>query len=140
VDFVRVLGPETSAILGGVTLDLSSPRLPANPVFADLADGESPAMERIWRAFVDRHRDDRWLLRRANALREFGATWLLPLYEASHRAPSLIRGEARVGRNEPCPCGSGKKYKRCCGAFLPQHLGHGGEVVEGVALLDGPGE
>jgi uncharacterized protein YecA (UPF0149 family) len=21
---------------------------------------------------------------------------------------------ARVGRNEPCPCGSGKKYKRCC--------------------------
>lgn len=23
---------------------------------------------------------------------------------------------ARVGRNSPCPCGSGKKYKRCCGA------------------------
>ncbi|MDD4985294.1 MAG: SEC-C metal-binding domain-containing protein [Dehalococcoidales bacterium] len=21
----------------------------------------------------------------------------------------------RVGRNEPCPCGSGKKYKHCCG-------------------------
>jgi len=24
--------------------------------------------------------------------------------------------EFRVGRNDPCPCGSGKKYKRCCGA------------------------
>ena len=23
---------------------------------------------------------------------------------------------AKVGRNEPCPCGSGKKYKKCCGA------------------------
>jgi len=23
---------------------------------------------------------------------------------------------SKVGRNEPCPCGSGKKYKRCCGA------------------------
>ena len=23
--------------------------------------------------------------------------------------------EARVGRNDPCPCGSGKKYKKCCG-------------------------
>lgn len=23
---------------------------------------------------------------------------------------------ARVGRNEPCPCGSGKKYKHCCEA------------------------
>ncbi|MHC4388714.1 MAG: SEC-C metal-binding domain-containing protein, partial [Planctomycetota bacterium] len=21
----------------------------------------------------------------------------------------------KVGRNEPCPCGSGKKYKKCCG-------------------------
>lgn len=25
-----------------------------------------------------------------------------------------LRATARVGRNEPCPCGSGKKYKRCC--------------------------
>jgi preprotein translocase subunit SecA len=24
--------------------------------------------------------------------------------------------EATVGRNDPCPCGSGKKYKKCCGA------------------------
>ena len=23
---------------------------------------------------------------------------------------------AKVGRNDPCPCGSGKKYKKCCGA------------------------
>lgn len=26
-----------------------------------------------------------------------------------------IRVEKKVGRNEPCPCGSGKKYKKCCG-------------------------
>jgi preprotein translocase subunit SecA len=25
------------------------------------------------------------------------------------------REEPKVGRNDPCPCGSGKKYKRCCG-------------------------
>lgn len=25
-----------------------------------------------------------------------------------------VREGAKVGRNEPCPCGSGKKYKRCC--------------------------
>jgi len=25
-----------------------------------------------------------------------------------------IRGVGRVGRNEPCPCGSEKKYKKCC--------------------------
>jgi hypothetical protein len=28
---------------------------------------------------------------------------------------SPIRKENRIGRNEPCPCGSGRKYKRCCG-------------------------
>lgn len=25
------------------------------------------------------------------------------------------RSEAKVGRNDPCPCGSGKKFKKCCG-------------------------
>jgi preprotein translocase subunit SecA len=25
------------------------------------------------------------------------------------------RSSVKVGRNDPCPCGSGKKYKRCCG-------------------------
>ena len=25
-----------------------------------------------------------------------------------------VRRGAKVGRNQPCPCGSGRKYKRCC--------------------------
>jgi uncharacterized protein len=25
------------------------------------------------------------------------------------------RSPSKIGRNDPCPCGSGKKYKRCCG-------------------------
>lgn len=29
---------------------------------------------------------------------------------------SAPRQVVKVGRNEPCPCGSGKKYKKCCGA------------------------
>ncbi|RKX73247.1 MAG: hypothetical protein DRP87_19215 [Spirochaetes bacterium] len=27
----------------------------------------------------------------------------------------LIRGDRKIGRSETCPCGSGKKYKHCCG-------------------------
>lgn len=27
----------------------------------------------------------------------------------------ITREEPKVGRNDPCPCGSGKKYKKCCG-------------------------
>jgi SWIM/SEC-C metal-binding protein len=29
--------------------------------------------------------------------------------------PTLPSVSEKVGRNEPCPCGSGKKYKKCCG-------------------------
>ncbi len=31
--------------------------------------------------------------------------------------PAPIRTGPKVGRNDPCPCGSGKKYKNCCGAL-----------------------
>jgi hypothetical protein len=30
-------------------------------------------------------------------------------------AAAPVRNETKVGRNDPCPCGSGKKYKKCCG-------------------------
>jgi len=33
-------------------------------------------------------------------------------FEPGHA--SVIRSTVKVGRNEPCPCGSGKKYKKCC--------------------------
>jgi len=33
----------------------------------------------------------------------------------STAAAEPYRAPPRVGRNEPCPCGSGKKFKKCCG-------------------------
>jgi uncharacterized protein YchJ len=32
------------------------------------------------------------------------------------RDATVVREKPKVGANEPCPCGSGKKYKKCCGA------------------------
>jgi SEC-C motif-containing protein len=32
------------------------------------------------------------------------------------REQPFRRAEPKVGRNDPCPCGSGKKFKKCCGA------------------------
>ncbi len=51
------------------------------------------------------------------ALRQIHAYWQ-PLREASAERPlaQAQRISTKVGRNEPCPCGSGKKYKKCCGA------------------------
>ena len=36
------------------------------------------------------------------------------LYMEQKKSGTIIKG-AKVGRNDPCPCGSGKKYKFCCG-------------------------
>ena len=30
------------------------------------------------------------------------------------RVKQYVRTEPKIGRNDPCPCGSGKKYKKCC--------------------------
>ena len=35
--------------------------------------------------------------------------------DGASSAQPMVRGERKVGRNEPCPCGSGKKYKQCHG-------------------------
>ena len=35
--------------------------------------------------------------------------------EREHKQETVRKGET-IGRNDPCPCGSGKKYKKCCGA------------------------
>lgn len=36
------------------------------------------------------------------------------LYRAQKISGTVIKGP-KIGRNDPCPCGSGKKYKKCCG-------------------------
>ncbi len=38
------------------------------------------------------------------------------LYKEQRSSGTIVRDAKKVGRNDPCPCGSGKKYKKCCGA------------------------
>ena len=47
--------------------------------------------------------------------------WLeLPIFERANRLADFLK----TGRNEPCPCDSGKKYKKCClplsGTYKPE--------------------
>jgi preprotein translocase subunit SecA len=39
-----------------------------------------------------------------------------PGYPVVGAGPQIAPGIDKVGRNDPCPCGSGKKYKKCHGA------------------------
>ena len=49
------------------------------------------------------------------AATELGASQANGAEEQPVRAAPFVRDDRKVGRNEPCPCGSGKKYKQCCG-------------------------
>ena len=82
--------------------DLEVVERTVTPHNADLVD-------RLWNAFLARHPHlaERCVSRKQRMIE-------LAARRAAARTP-VARAADRVGRNEPCPCGSGKKYKRCCG-------------------------
>ncbi|MCA1804392.1 MAG: UPF0149 family protein [Xanthomonadaceae bacterium] len=47
-------------------------------------------------------------------VREIHAWWLARRESHASVQTTLRRATPRVGRNDPCPCGSGRKYKKCC--------------------------
>ncbi|MEO5341753.1 MAG: YchJ family protein [Gammaproteobacteria bacterium SHHR-1] len=66
--------------------------------------------------FIARYRDKNGL-RRHHEIGHFvrhAGNWHY-LEASMPQAGSPERGAAKVGRNQPCPCGSGKKFKKCCG-------------------------
>jgi uncharacterized protein len=48
------------------------------------------------------------------------AFWL-PLRQAIYERETSQRLRTKVGRNDPCLCGSGKKFKKCCGSAADLH-------------------
>jgi preprotein translocase subunit SecA len=44
-----------------------------------------------------------------------GSEMVSQVTEEAMSKPKPMRSGPKVGRNDPCPCGSGKKYKHCCG-------------------------
>ena len=76
--------------------------------------GDSPKWHRFenpWKFYdpdeIER-RQERWLSESEDV-----PSGLYDPIESGHHRPYL-REEPKVGRNDPCPCGSGKKYKKCC--------------------------
>ena len=44
----------------------------------------------------------------------FDEETLKKYYKEQKKSTTIVK-EEKIGRNDPCPCGSGKKYKKCCG-------------------------
>ena len=66
--------------------------------------------------FVARYREKERMVKHheiAEFVRENGAWFFKDGH--SPKPEQAIRKGPKIGRNDPCPCGSGKKYKKCCG-------------------------
>ncbi len=68
--------------------------------------------EKLYMNMVDAKAD--WLYELPQWDEIFDAETKKELYRTA-KERNTIKGVVKVGRNDPCPCGSGRKYKQCCG-------------------------
>ena len=93
-------------------------------IFDQLIDDMRIALARkIYRVKVRKASDDRYrqagsrpIQASHSAVNSFAAGKSGERSEANAQKMQIRRATPKVGRNEPCPCGSGKKYKNCCGS------------------------
>lgn len=107
VGFYSVKDGEGEDLVGHVLVDAPTGEVVGtrNP------PGRRGLLEQLWAAFEARH-DLAFLEDRRRRMQTIGPQ-IHALREKQLR-PEPLRREVRAGRNDPCPCGSGKKYKRCC--------------------------
>jgi hypothetical protein len=111
------------ADLGQTFLDPLNPQSPLSKALLPLVS-DMLRMDTTFRVRLERHYtmwkqvvDDPAHPRHARLHSARKHTRALPDDEPRGRLPQpVVRQEPRVGRNDPCPCGSGKKFKKCCGS------------------------
>lgn len=85
------------------------------PIYVLGADGLTPEQRLLGNTPVKREALTRRIPASIDALWRFWHPGHRPTARPAPTVP-LRHAEARVGRNDPCPCGSGRKWKKCCGA------------------------
>ena len=68
--------------------------------------------EKLYKNMVDAKAD--WLYELPQWDKIFSKEKQKELYMEQKKSGTIVKGP-KIGRNDPCPCGSGKKYKKCCG-------------------------
>jgi len=97
---VGKVGEKADVLVGSVTIEKTG------ECELKTDDGNREELDRIWAAYQKRYPEYRERhAARELRMREFGKA--LVEHHAAASAP-------KVGQNDPCPCGSGKKYKKCC--------------------------
>lgn len=68
--------------------------------------------ERLYKNMISAKAD--WLYNLPQWKTIFSEEKLTELYKQQKKSTTIVKGK-KISRNDPCPCGSGKKYKQCCG-------------------------
>ena len=78
-------------------------------------EGGHPGDQEGWVEFIARYTEDgeARLHHERSLFRRHQGRWF---FHSGHqpKAVPTLRAHPKTGRNDPCPCGSGKKYKKCC--------------------------
>jgi preprotein translocase subunit SecA len=110
-----------SAMLGRVKFDTVSMLARTEVRTQEQLDREeNERRERLMRALQAQHAEAQSLLGSPEPAAPLPASPALPDASALRPIEALapfVRSDRKVGRNEPCPCGSGRKYKHCHGAL-----------------------
>lgn len=97
--------------LDGINESLKEPN-PIETMEEDTVVSLAFDKEKLYKNMVDAKAD--WLYELPQWDKIFEPERKKVLYKEQKNS-GTIRKEKKIGRNEPCPCGSGKKYKHCCG-------------------------
>jgi hypothetical protein len=106
VQFLDLTDAEEGEFVGAVDFVLPGGEV----VGTENPPGERQLLDRLWAAFAA-SRDFAVLESRRQEMRRLAPE--IRSLRSAQGHPEPLRRE-HVGRNDPCPCGSGKKYKRCC--------------------------
>lgn len=68
--------------------------------------------EKLYKKMVEYKAEHLYTLKQWDNI--FDETKQKALYAEQRNSRTIVKGK-KIGRNDPCPCGSGKKYKKCCG-------------------------
>ena len=102
---------EMTGFLDGINDSLVEPN-PIDTMEEDTKVSLAFDKERLYKNMVAAKAD--WLYELPQWKEIFSEEELKKLYK-EQKESTTIRKAKKIGRNDPCPCGSGKKYKKCCG-------------------------
>ena len=101
-----------TGFLDGINDSLKAPN-PIETMEADTKVSLDYDKELLYKNMVEATAD--WLYKLPQWDRLLTAERRQELYKEQKSSHTVRRATPKVGRNDPCPCGSGKKYKFCCG-------------------------